>query len=436
MVATRFFPRARLREKWIPSPEGGSPVVKVKLSNNRFEQNETLVVTKANAPTEVNLGPAKIRFSKLWNAEDDKRFFENTKPPAQKSTLGRLVAQFQSIEKSWEVSNVLHKKLPLESTSFKIEVLKYLPYAVVDGGKLISKSNEPMNPAVQLKVSDGKGKEEMHTVFANFPEFGSLHQNLKPKNEKPFGFQFRLLSSQEGAKGASLEFTQSSDDKKLFYRVFNREGIRSGIGEVMPGKAIATGWMNLQFSVLEWIPSAFKKESVEYLDRVASGDGQLPSAIYLEFWKGHEKETSFWLGEGAGKNTWLGGKSFLVRFGRRAMELPFGLELLKFKMTTDPGTQKAATYSSDVRVLDKQVGLMEAQTISMNEPLKHGGYTFYQASFSQNSGEATVSVFSVNWDPGLWIKYLGSIVMVLGIVLMFYFNPHYWSIFLGTSKGN
>ena len=82
------------------------------------------------------------------------------------------------------------------------------------------------------------------------------------------------------------------------------------------------------------------------------------------------------------------------------------------------GTMRAASYASDVQIPN----VLEAH-ISMNNPLKHGGYTFYQASFQENDmGQATTSILSVNYDPGRWIKYLGSLLIVLGSILMFYFK--------------
>ena len=70
----------------------------------------------------------------------------------------------------------------------------------------------------------------------------------------------------------------------------------------------------------------------------------------------------------------------------------------------------------------------------MNEPLVHGGYTFYQASYQMQEGRPPVSIFAVNYDPGRRVKYGGSILMVLGILVMFYMNPHYWNILLGSKK--
>jgi cytochrome c biogenesis protein ResB len=64
--------------------------------------------------------------------------------------------------------------------------------------------------------------------------------------------------------------------------------------------------------------------------------------------------------------------------------------------------------------------------ISMNEPLKFNGYTIYQSSYETNErGEPFLSVFSVNKDPGRPVKYTGTLGIVFGIVVMFYWKPKY-----------
>ena len=59
--------------------------------------------------------------------------------------------------------------------------------------------------------------------------------------------------------------------------------------------------------------------------------------------------------------------------------------------------------------------------ISMNEPLDYQGYTFYQSSFQEDEmGKPIASVLSVNYDPGRWIKYIGSLLIVFGAIHLFY----------------
>jgi hypothetical protein len=50
----------------------------------------------------------------------------------------------------------------------------------------------------------------------------------------------------------------------------------------------------------------------------------------------------------------------------------------------------------------------------------------YQASYSTLPDGKFVSVFSVGKDPGIWIKYGGALVMVFGIIFMFWFKNPAW----------
>jgi hypothetical protein len=80
----------------------------------------------------------------------------------------------------------------------------------------------------------------------------------------------------------------------------------------------------------------------------------------------------------------------------------------------------ASTFESTVRVEDPDEGTFEA-LISMNHPLHHRGYIFFQSSFVE--GRPMMSIFSVARAPGLPLVYLGTTLIGLGIVWMFYVKP-------------
>ena len=125
----------------------------------------------------------------------------------------------------------------LGSEPLQIMVESYLPYAIVREGKLVTKSNEPVNPAVQVLIRDTGGIEEKHSVFAVFPEFSTMHKNHRTDGRQ-FGVKMRMVSSAAkeepaaaGARGR-LELAQSADDSKLLYRVFAKSGETNASGEV------------------------------------------------------------------------------------------------------------------------------------------------------------------------------------------------------------
>lgn len=70
-------------------------------------------------------------------------------------------------------------------------------------------------------------------------------------------------------------------------------------------------------------------------------------------------------------------------------------------------------YKSYVKVN----GSLKVDEIYMNEPLKYGGYTFYQSSYQIQPNAPALSIFSVNKDPGRVLKYLGSLILCAGIII-------------------
>jgi cytochrome c biogenesis protein ResB len=109
-----------------------------------------------------------------------------------------------------------------------------------------------------------------------------------------------------------------------------------------------------------------------------------------------------------------------VAFGDREEALPFHIALLEFRADTYPGSRRPAGYSSRVRI-DEADGRSSEHLISMNHPLHHAGYVFFQASFVE--GTPMMSILSVSRSPGLPLVYLGTALVSLGVAWMFYVKP-------------
>lgn len=101
-----------------------------------------------------------------------------------------------------------------------------------------------------------------------------------------------------------------------------------------------------------------------------------------------------------------------VALHNKVIPLPFEFVLTKFKMETDPGTNRPASFESFVQLFTESGP--QNHHIYMNNPLKTHGFTFYQSSYFQEESGEFGSVLSVNVDPGRWLKYLGSLLLVLG----------------------
>jgi len=108
----------------------------------------------------------------------------------------------------------------------------------------------------------------------------------------------------------------------------------------------------------------------------------------------------------------IGGQKVIIEVTKESLTLPFELALTQFKMDKDPGTNNPASYESFLKLFSD--GKMTNHHVFMNNPLKHQGFTFYQASYSQDSGGNYSSTLAVNVDQGRFLKYLGSLMLVLG----------------------
>ena len=120
----------------------------------------------------------------------------------------------------------------------------------------------------------------------------------------------------------------------------------------------------------------------------------------------------------------LGAPQGFVREGRnwrfvlrpRRYYLPFSVTLKEFKHDIYPGTDIPKNFSSLVRLNDPSRSEDRDVLIYMNNPLRYGGKTFYQASFGQND---RLSVFQVVRNPGWLIPYLSCIMVALGLLIHF-----------------
>lgn len=115
------------------------------------------------------------------------------------------------------------------------------------------------------------------------------------------------------------------------------------------------------------------------------------------------------------------GKKTIIEVTKETVKLPFELTLTEFKMDKDPGTMNPASYESFVKLFTGR-GNTEKHHIYMNNPLKYDGFTFYQASYSQDEQGVYSSTLAVNVDQGRPLKYLGSLMLVFGSIWHYNLN--------------
>jgi hypothetical protein len=96
---------------------------------------------------------------------------------------------------------------------------------------------------------------------------------------------------------------------------------------------------------------------------------------------------------------------------------PFSLTLLKFSNDLYPGTDIPKNYSSRVTVDNHDGSAPRESLIYMNNPLRYGGYTFFQKSFDPNDPKN--SILQVVRNPSWRLPYIACAMMALGLVIQF-----------------
>lgn len=300
------------------------------------------------------------------------------------------------------------KKRPSQDKPFiiplgqqEMKVLDYYHYAIgkeeyISGDKLSS------GPALRMQLQN---------EFVNMTQwlFKPPGKSVETVNLGPA--QIVIHDGSYKYKAGNVMTFRPLENGELAYEVFldRTKGLVKA-GTVKAGESFDTGWMGASLRLLKYLPQAQRK--VQFVQR-KTPTPRTRSAILVEF-----KDEKHWVGLNSVVKFFDQDKVFYFSFGNRRIDVGFDIQLADFRVGKYQGTNRAMSYESLVKVPE-----LGEVLISMNEPMKHKGLTFYQASFEQDeNGNPTTSILSVNKDPGRPIKYLGSFLIVLGSIVLFYFK--------------
>ena len=120
------------------------------------------------------------------------------------------------------------------------------------------------------------------------------------------------------------------------------------------------------------------------------------------------------LGQGLNDPFKINDQIFHSEYRRERTYVPFNIELIDFEKIMHPGTNVAKSFSSDVNLIENDIP--RRTLIKMNEPLRHKGYTFFQASFIDDSDVETTVLATVK-NYGRLFPYISSIIMSIGLLI-------------------
>ena len=123
----------------------------------------------------------------------------------------------------------------------------------------------------------------------------------------------------------------------------------------------------------------------------------------------------------------VNGKKFTFTLRPARVYHPYSLTLLKATHTVYPGTDIPKDFRSRVLIDNPQTGEKREVEISMNHPLRYGGYTYYQ--YQMTAGEAVVkagqaqsSVLQVVRNPSWLTPYIGCAMVGAGLIIQFLYH--------------
>ncbi|HTV40716.1 MAG TPA: cytochrome c biogenesis protein ResB [Candidatus Sulfotelmatobacter sp.] len=123
----------------------------------------------------------------------------------------------------------------------------------------------------------------------------------------------------------------------------------------------------------------------------------------------------------------VNGKKFTFAMRPQQVRFPFSLTLLKATHTVYEGTDIPKDFRSRVLLKNSHTGESREVEISMNNPLRYAGLTFYQQQMTagdetEQAGLAPWSLLQVVHNPSWLTPYIGCGMVAAGLVIQFMFH--------------
>jgi hypothetical protein len=406
----KYFAHARADEQWAPS-EGnrGEPAVRFAI----VHEDGTKMVERwlAGEP----LGGGGIPRIALLTATADTMREDFSSPPGKDEDKGGVLSiHYGGRMQRIPVSANVGKKIPLDDR-VEVEIVNYFAdVKMTSPGQFESAGDEPKNPVVELRVYLPDHEEPLRELaFAKMP---LMSLTAMRKQDCPVKLWYHQPA---WSPAPTVEFLRTPDGK-LYCRT-SFEGKFESRGEVRRGSSVEIA-KEFRLELTDYVPFAERRivpVPVEFSPDEKSMPGDA-AQVEVEF--GGAKKT-VWLMRNNPKfsrqviDTPEG--ELHVAFGDKSMPLGFSLALLKCTREMNPGRMGDAAYSSTVRIVDEGRGVDREAEISMNRPLTYDKFAFYQSGMSDLSTGEKLSTLKVTFDPGRWLKYLGSLLICGGMALRY-----------------
>jgi len=393
--------------------------------------------------------PALIAFSYVDCPELVEDFL---KPPMAGGASG--TARFRYQDKSgririfdWALEGQQGKSVGLPESDLSVTLADTQEFPTRDG-PLEQVLGEDSIPIAIFKIQAGKEEPVTHMALANLPMIPNVipkpDESGRPPPRPLAAIHYMVTPTVDPATNGRFGQIEilAGPDESLHYRVFGRgkdsRGELRAAGAVDKGKPIvafggADMPMTISFQVDQYLPAAIEKQIYEPIVLPKGKMDEGIAACRAEMIVGNESR-EIWLGRSlsldppAPRKVSFRDRAYEVMYDVDRKPLDFELKLDDFEVGFEPGTEQATKFVSQVELNDPSLKIKnEPFTISMNHPLYHRGYTFYQSRYmpeidphtNQTTGRFE-SIFQVAINPGRPVIYSGCLMVVLGAFVQFY----------------
>jgi len=221
-----------------------------------------------------------------------------------------------------------------------------------------------------------------------------------------------------------------TDDGTISYELASRKNGKSS-GKIELDKPLPTGWADWQLTIDKRIPHAASSMDFNPVNsETAPASTDVPDGVHVQVQQNGEIFER-WAPAGWQIAIPTLPSPTMVAYGWKTVSLPVGLELLNFEVKRNEGSDSPAGFKSTLRIVTAD-GETATGSCWMNHPFSYPGtwwhtwtgltYKISQASWNpENLGQSTVQILR---DPGWLLKWIGSLLVVIGVFMMFYLQPY------------
>jgi hypothetical protein len=341
--------------------------------------------------------------------------------PPENGNKGRVLISLGGKETSFDVAENIGRETKIEKTPFALKIDNYWADFRIENGKPNSISDQPNNPAVLITIR-GRG----------VPQTAAETKNPHGTGEMPTtGGPPTMPSAGEVAPNHLTLFV--ANDGALSYELLSRKNGKSS-GKIDLDKPLITAWADWQLVVDKTLPHAeqwmdFRPAKSETATS-ASGAAELPDGVRVRVEQNGETLEQ-WVPAGWQVTVPTSPNETMIAYGWKTLPLPIGLELLDFEVKRNEGSDSPAGFRSTLRVTNSD-GQSAAGSCWMNHPFSYPsgwlqtwtGLTYKISQASWNPDNLQQSSVQILRDPGWLLKWIGSLLVVVGVFMMFYLQPY------------